>query len=62
MEETEQLQSTLEQLDAEKKVGIKSLGKKQINAAQYDEFLQQVLVEYGENGDKGIKVISKAKA
>jgi len=36
----EELREHLDQLDAEKVMGIKTLGKRQLNAAEDDEYLQ----------------------
>ena len=53
------MQERLEELDAEKAAGIKMVGKRQINAAEDDEYLQNLFSQYAQDGDNGIKVVSK---
>ena len=38
------------------------MAKKQLNAAQYDDFLQKIFSKFAQDGADGIRVITKAKA
>ena len=39
-----------------------SLAQRQLNAAQNDEYLQNLFKKFAEDGDDGIRVIKKDKA
>ena len=52
----------LDQLDVEKSMGIKTLGKRQLNAGEDDDFLQGLFQKYAKDGNKGIKIIAKSTA
>ena len=61
-DETSKLQEKLAQLENEKEFGIRTIGTKQLNAAKDDEFIQSMFAKYAEDGDNGIKIITKDKA
>ena len=62
MEQTAELQTTLENLNEEGKTGQKIIGKKQLNFAQDDEVIQKLFDKYAEDGEDGLKVLKKDKA
>ena len=49
-------------MDTAKALGQVTIGKRQMNAAEDDEFLQSLLEPYAEDGPNGIKLIAKDKA
>ena len=49
-------------MEDNKKNGIFVGNKKKINTAENDDFLNKVLDKYGQDGKKGIRIITKDKA
>ena len=63
----DELQDTLAEMDLEKAMEQAethgtSLAQKQLNAAQNDEYLQNLFKKFAEDGTDGIRVIKKEKA
>ena len=59
MQKTEELQTTLNDLEAQKAQGNRLVGTKQLSFAQDDEFLQELINDYSKDGANGIKILTK---
>ena len=53
------MQERLEELDAEKAAGIRMVGNRNANAAEDDTYLQNLFSQYAQDGENGIKIVSK---